>query len=324
VNGPVLRGPVLWLTGQRWFRSLASERSIGRRVAMRFVAGETLDDAMRAARDLDARGIATMLDHLGENVTSPEQASAAADAYVLALKRIHEADDLDANIAVKLTQLGLDVSFDLCMENAERVLAAAAERQTLVEIDMESHEYVDRTLRAHRELKERYPRVGVALQSALYRTQADVLALPPGSVVRLVKGAYLEPPDVAATDRRDVDRSFARLFSTLMSLGHTVHLATHDPRLTSGARRFMERRGIDWGRFEFQFLYGIRRDLQAELARAGYPVRVYLPYGTEWYPYLTRRMAERPANMWFFLQNLVRFGGARGRRRGPDRARGIE
>jgi proline dehydrogenase len=309
VNGPVLRSPVLWLTGQRWFRSLITEHSIGRMVALRFVAGESLDSCMDAARELDRHGIATMLDHLGENVTSKEQAAAAADAYVMALKRVHEADELDANISIKLTQLGLDVSYELCMENAERVLSAAAERGTLVMIDMEAHEYVDPTLQAHRELKERFPRVGLALQSALYRTRDDVEALPDGSIVRLVKGAYLEPPDIAYPDRRDVDRSLARLFATLMARGHTVHLATHDPRLTEGARTFMERRGIDWGRLEFQFLFGIRRDIQHDLARQRYPVRVYVPYGDEWYPYLTRRMAERPANMWFFASNLLRFGG---------------
>ena len=308
MNGPFLRGPVLWLTGRRWFRWLAAERGIGRRVALRFVAGEDLEDAFRAARSLNRQGIATMLDHLGENVSSAEQASAAADAYVRALKWAHEADDLDCNISVKLTQLGLDQSYDLCMENSERVLAAAAERGTLVMIDMESHEYVDPALRAHRDLKERFPRVGLALQSYLYRTGADVHALPPESTVRLVKGAYLEPPDLAFPRRADVDGSFARLFATLLSLGHTVHLATHDPALVDGARRFVERRGVPWDRVEFQFLYGIRRDLQQRYARDGYPVRVYLPYGTEWYPYLTRRMAERPANVWFFASNLIRGG----------------
>ncbi|MDP9343058.1 MAG: proline dehydrogenase family protein [Actinomycetota bacterium] len=308
MNGPLLRAPVLWLAGQRWFRWLAAERGIGRRVAMRFVAGEDLEDAFRAARALNRRGVATMLDHLGENVTSVEQASAAADAYVRALKRAHEFDDLDCNISVKLTQLGLDQSYDLCMENCERVLSTAAERGTLVMIDMESHEYVDPTLRAHLELKQRFPRVGLALQAYLYRTGADVHALPPDSIVRLVKGAYLEPPDVAFPSRADVDKSFARLFATLVSLGHTVHLATHDPSLVDGARRFVERRGESWERVEFQFLYGIRRDLQQAYARDAYPVRVYLPYGTEWYPYLTRRMAERPANMWFFASNLIRGG----------------
>ena len=311
VNGPLLRAPVLWLTERPWFRRLAAEGSLGRRVALRFVAGESLDDAMGSARALDQRRIATMLDHLGENVASAEQASAAADQYVLALKRVQETEELDCNISVKLTQLGLDVSYEICMENSERVLDAAAQRDTQVMIDMESHEYVDRTLQAHSELKARYPRVGVALQSYLYRTADDVVALPAGSTVRLVKGAYLEPPDVAFPRRADVDRNFARVFSTLVARGHSVHLATHDPRLIAGSRRVVEERGAGWDRFEFQMLYGIRRDLQGRLADERYPVRVYIPYGSEWYPYLTRRLAERPANMWFFGSQLIRGGGRR-------------
>jgi len=311
VNGPVLRAPVLWLTGQGWFRSVITEHSIGRKVALRFVAGESLDASMQAARDLDRQRIATMLDHLGENVTSKEQATAAADNYLQALRRVHQAEDLDANISVKLTQLGLDLSYDLALENADRVLQEAATRRTLVMIDMESHEYVDATLRAHAELRSRYDHVGLALQTYLYRTPDDVESLPERSTVRLVKGAYLEPRDVAYPDRADVDRSFARLFATLVARGHSVHVASHDPHMTEGARRYVERRGVDWGRVEFQFLYGIRRDLQAGLARNGYPVRVYVPYGDEWYPYLTRRMAERPANMWFFVSQFLRFRGVR-------------
>ena len=308
VNGPLLRAPVLWLTERPWFRRLATEGSLGRRVALRFVAGETLDDALGVARALDRRGIATMLDHLGENVASAEQASAAAEQYVLALKRVQEDDRLDCNISVKLTQLGLDVSYETCLEQSERILEVAAERATLVMIDMESSEYVDRTLQAHRELKERFPKIGVALQSALFRTETDVLELPEGSTIRLVKGSYLEPPDVAFPDRADVDRSWARLFATLIARGHTVHVATHDPRLIEGSRRVVDRDGVSWGRLEFQLLYGIRRDLQGRLARDGFPVRVYVPYGGEWYPYLTRRLAERPANMWFFASQLLRGG----------------
>jgi proline dehydrogenase len=253
-----------------------------------------------------------MLDHLGENVASAEQASAAADQYVLALKRVQESESLDCNISIKLTQLGLDLSYETCLENSERVLQAAGERDTLVMIDMEAHEYVDPTLRAHRELKERFPRIGLALQSALYRTGRDVFELPEGSTVRLVKGAYLEPPDVAYPDRRDVDRNWARLYATLVARGHSVHVATHDPELIDGARRLVEELGIEWNRIEFQMLYGIRRDLQGRLANDGYPVRVYVPYGREWYPYLTRRLAERPANLWFFASQFMRgLGGSR-------------
>ena len=279
---------------------------MGRRVAGRFVAGETLDDAMAAARALNARGVASMLNHLGENVTTAEQAAAATDDYLLEVKRAHEAEELDCLVSVKLTQLGLDLSHDLCVQNAERIVTLAAERRTLVMIDMEGHEYVDATLRVHRELRERFFNVGVCLQAYLRRTAKDLYELPEPSTIRLCKGAYLEPEEMAYPDRGNVDRNYARVFATLMERGHTVHVATHDPRLIDGARSFVERREIPWRRVEFQMLYGIRRDLQFGLARDHYPVRVYIPYGTEWYPYLTRRMAERPANLWFFAQNLVR------------------
>src|SRR5436190_20440915 len=158
-------------------------------------------------------------------------------------------------------------------------------------------------------MKERFPKVGLALQSYLRRTADDVFELPERSTVRLVKGAYLEPPDVAFPDRADVDRNWASLFATLLEQGHSVHVATHDPSLVEGSRRLVKERGIDWGRIEFQMLFGVRRDLQSKLAGERYPVRVYVPYGREWYPYLTRRLAERPANMWFFASQLVRGGG---------------
>ncbi len=303
-----LRVPVLWLTEQPAVRYVVTRSWVGRRVAQRFVAGERLDEALGAARELSRRGIRAMLDHLGENVTSVEQAAAAADAYVLALKRIHEADDLDATIAIKLTQLGLDQGFDLCVENTERVLAAAQERGRLVMIDMESHGYVDATLETVRLLRGRGYDVGLAMQSYLYRTPADVFALPEGTPVRMTKGAYLEPPSVAYREREDVDRAYVRLTATLLSKGHPVHVATHDPRLLEGVCRFVEQRRIPWDRVELQMLYGIRRDLQHRYADRGYPVRAYIPYGDEWYPYLTRRLAERPANIWFFVSNALRGG----------------
>ncbi len=306
MNGPILRAPVLWVTQNSRFRRLATRTALGRRVASRFVAGESLSDAMAVARELDRAGVATVLDHLGENVTAPEQAVDAARAYVRALDLIREASGLDCAVSIKLSQLGLDFSSELCLAHVERVLPAAAEAGTLVMIDMESHAYVDRTLAIFRQLRDRHDRIGVCLQAYLRRTLDDIAGLPERSLVRLVKGAYLEPADVAFPRRRDVDASFARLFASLIARGHTVHVATHDPKLIEGARRHVERLRIDWSRVEFQMLYGIRRDLQGRLAGEGCPVRVYVPYGTEWYPYLTRRLAERPANMWFFLSNLVR------------------
>ncbi|MGH2683069.1 MAG: proline dehydrogenase family protein [Actinomycetota bacterium] len=291
-------------------RRLVTGVGPGRRLALRFVAGETLDDGMRVARQLNDRATGAMLDHLGENVESADQASAAADRYVLALKRIEEEGLSDANISVKLTQLGLDVSEDICLENSHRVLEAAGELGTLVMIDMESFDYVDRTLSIYRSLRKDHSNVGVCVQAYLYRSTEDVRALAgEGATVRVCKGAYLETQAVAFPRKSEVNRSYARLAATLLSAGCSVHIATHDERLIEGALRFVEDHGIPTHRFEFQMLYGIRRDLQDRLAKAGFPVRVYVPYGRQWYPYLTRRLAERPANLWFLASNLVRRGG---------------
>ncbi|HSL15621.1 MAG TPA: proline dehydrogenase family protein [Actinomycetota bacterium] len=305
MNGPILRAPVLKLTHASWFRRLVTQTPIGRAVASRFIAGDRLDDAIAACRALGAHGLGAVLDHLGENVQAPEHASQATSDYVRALERLAAEPGLDAYISVKLTQLGLDFSNQLCISNLERVLSAAGDRPVM--IDMESSVYVDRTLAVFHELTARHERIGVCLQACLRRTPSDIDALPAASIIRLVKGAYLEPPEVALADRKDVDRAFARQFSTLIARGHTVHVATHDPRLLDGARRYVERAGGDSGsRVEYQMLYGVRQDLQSRLAADGLPVRVYVPYGTESYAYLTRRLAERPANMWFFLSNLAR------------------
>lgn len=273
-------------------------------MALRFVAGETLDEGIRVARQTNAEGIGAMLDHLGENVSSSDQALAATEAYVAALKRSRDEDLPDANISIKLTQLGLDVSEDLCLENAGRVLDAA--NGTLVMIDMEASEYVERTLRIHEQLRSRHENVGVCIQSCLRRTPSDVRALAAmGATVRVCKGAYLEPAEVAFTRREEVDGSYRESAATLLAApGCRVHLATHDPRLIDGAVSFVARRSIPRARYEFQMLHGIRRDLQRRLAAEGHRVRVYIPYGSEWYPYLTRRLAERPANVWFFVSNL--------------------
>lgn len=307
MNGPLLRAPVLKLTEARWFRRVATGR-LGWLVASRFVAGDRLDDAIRVAKALDGRRISTILCHLGESVTTAEHADDAVAHYMQALERIRIEPFLDLTISVKLTQLGLDLSKELCVSNMERLLEAASDEGTLVMIDIESSAHVDRTLDVFHDLRSRHERVGIALQTMLRRTSRDVDALPEASVVRLVKGAYLEPPEVAFTTRREVDTAFARLTATLLSRGHVVHVATHDPRLLDGTVAYVERHGIPWTQVELQMLHGIRRDVQDRLADAGYPVRVYVPYGTEWYPYLTRRMAERPANMWFFVSNLLRVG----------------
>jgi proline dehydrogenase len=301
-----LRPLILRIAEHPWARRIVTETRPGRAVGSRFVAGESLEDAMRAAASLDRRRITSMLDFLGENVRTEEQAEAARAAYLKALAAIASAKDLDCAIALKPTQLGLDMSLEACLANVEPIVDAARSSGTVVMIDMESVGYVDPTLRVFREAHARYPKVGIALQSYLRRTERDLGALPPGCRVRLVKGAYLEPPEVVFTSKREVDASFARLFTTLLARGHAIDVATHDPRLLEGVRRRVDASGESWSRVEFQMLYGVRRDLQGRFAGQGYPVRVYIPYGTEWYPYLTRRLAERPANVWFFLSNLLR------------------
>jgi proline dehydrogenase len=309
VSGTFLRGAVLRLTEHPLVRRVVTDHAIGRRVATRFVAGETLADVLHVAEELRAQGLSTMLDHLGENVRAPEHAADAANAYVRALEAIGGQADLDAAISVKLSQLGLDLSEELCRAHLERVVSTADRVGRLVMIDMEASAYVDRTLELFGALRARTENVGVCLQAYLRRTPEDVFALPEGSIVRLVKGAYLEPPGLVLTNRRDVDRAFVKLAATILARGHVLHAATHDPSIVEGLRRRMLAGSVPNSRIEFQMLYGIRRDLQVRLASEGAPVRVYVPYGTEWYPYLTRRLAERPANLWFFASNLLRSGG---------------
>jgi proline dehydrogenase len=300
----IVRPAMVRISRLRLVRRLVTGTRPGRALAGRFVAGATLDEAIRAATQLDDTGVAAMLDRLGEHAETEDDADRAADAYIEALAAIQARPGLDCAISIKLTQLGLDASAERCRARVDRIAEAA--RGIVVMIDMESHEYVDSTLDVLRAVHERAPSIGVCLQSCLRRTEQDVFDLPPGARVRLVKGAYLEPADVAYPSKREVDRSFTRLFATLLARGHPVDVATHDPRLVEGVRSRLAGDQDAWSRVEFQMLYGVRRDLQAGLAANGSRLRVYIPYGTEWYPYLTRRLAERPANVWFFLSNLVR------------------
>ena len=302
----LLRSAIVGVAHHPWVRRAVTGTPPGRALATRFVAGETLPEAIEVAGELDRHRIAAMLDHLGENVETQAQAAQARDAYLDAIDALAARPQIDGAISVKLTQLGLDLSEDGCWAHLAPVLDAAEAARILVMIDMESHPYVDATLAVLRRAHERTPSVGVAIQSYLLRSRNDVFSLPPGCRVRLVKGAYLEPPAFVYVDKRDVDASYARLFATLFARGHAIDVATHDPGLIAGVRRIVDAVDDGWSRVEFQMLYGVRRDLQAMLAGQGYPVRVYIPYGSEWYPYLTRRMAERPANLLFFLSNLVR------------------
>jgi proline dehydrogenase len=304
----MLRKTLLYLSNQQKVFRFVRRNRLARRMASRFVAGETIEEAMGAVRTLNARGITVSLDLLGESVHREEEARATAQAYLDILDRI-QANKLDANVSLKLTAMGLDVSEELCVANVQMVLERAQQYDSFVRLDMESSEYTDRTLHMfeHR-LYPSYPKnVGIVLQSYLRRTAADIeLANRLGCRVRICKGAYQEPPTVAFPDKRDVDESYVRSMQALMSDGNYPGIATHDERMIAQAKRFATEKGIGAHRYEFQMLYGVRRDLQDQLVREGYRMRVYVPFGTQWYPYLMRRLAERPANVAFMTGNVVK------------------
>ncbi len=255
---------------------------------------------------INGGGSTASLDHLGENVSEERAARLATDDYLAAFEAI-AAEKLDANVSVKLTQLGLDISPGLCRELLGRVLARANELGNFVRIDMEGSAYTQRTLDVVFEMHERYPNCGVVLQSYLYRTLGDVArANSAGIRVRLVKGAYDEPATVAYPAKADVDAKYQEAMRELLAGGIYPAIATHDDRLIEATKQVARERGVAADRFEFQLLYGIRRDLQERLLREGYRVRIYVPYGTEWYPYLMRRLAERPANLLFIVRSVLR------------------
>ncbi len=280
--------------------------SAARRLAARFVAGETLEDALRVSRKLNSEGITVTLDHLGESVSTLEEAAAARDVYLKTLSAIHDSG-IQGNVSLKLTQFGLDVSGEQCRANVEQLVQSAAGLGSFVRVDMESSEYTGRTLELVEDLHARYGAVGVVIQSYLYRSRDDVETLCARSIrVRLCKGAYLEPPSVAFEKKGDVDSNFVELTRILLDRGSYPAIATHDERMIEAAKAYAKEKRIARDAFEFQMLYGIRRDLQAQLVSDGYRVRVYVPFGKAWYPYYMRRLAERPANVVFMLRNLFR------------------
>lgn len=304
----MLRKTLLYLSNQQRVFTFVRRNRLAKRMASRFVAGETIDEAMNAVRALNGRGISVSLDLLGESVHREEEARATARSYLDLLDRVQQ-ERLDANVSVKLTAMGLDVSEELCVANMQMVLERACDYGSFVRIDMESSQYTDRTLHLfeHR-LYPSYPKnVGIVLQSYLRRTAADVeYANRLGCRVRLCKGAYQEPASVAFPDKRDVDQNYVKCMHVLMSEGNYPGIATHDERIIAEAKRYAAERGIGAERYEFQMLYGVRRDLQEGLVRDGYRMRVYVPFGTQWYPYLMRRLAERPANVAFMTGNVVK------------------
>jgi proline dehydrogenase len=318
----VLRAILLYLSKAGWARRLVTGWEFSRRAAARFVAGDTLEEAVQVVLGLNNQGLLASLDHLGEDVQDLQMAVRATDDYIGLLERLDDSG-CRSYASLKLSQLGLNVDYELCLGNLRCIARRAADMHTFVRIDMEDSPTVDRTVRAFGTLRdEGLTNLGLVFQSYLFRSEADqAAALKLGARIRLVKGAYREPPEVAFRKKAQVDANFDRMTAALLShvcdapdgagssdgrFPPIAALGTHDERRIRFACRRAEELGLPKSQLEFQMLYGIRGDLQLSLAREGYPVRVYVPYGIQWYPYFARRLAERPANLWFFLSNLFR------------------
>ena len=304
----MLRSALLYLSAQPRVFSFVRHNRMAKGFASRFVAGETLDTALDAVAKLNAKRITASLDLLGESVRNENESREAARQYIRILDRIKE-KKLDANVSVKLTAMGLDIDEELCIANMQNILERARELETFVRIDMEGSDYTQKTLDIF--YQRLFPcfrgNVGIVLQSYLYRAFQDVQeANTAGARVRLCKGAYKEPASVAYAEKKDVDDSYLRCTRELLLEGHYPGIATHDERIVRETKRFARDNDVAADRFEFQMLYGVRRDLQEKLVREGYRMRVYVPFGTQWYPYLMRRLAERPANVAFITGNVLK------------------
>lgn len=323
---PLLLVIILYLYAERWLRAIIlylSEAAWARRlvtgfppawyITSRFVAGETIDDAMRVARELNEQGMLATIDFLGESVTDPDEARAACDEILKLLQAI-DSSGVKSGVSVKPSQLGLEIDPSLALENMRCILEHAAGYGLFVRMDMEESALVEPTLSMYRQLRREhsFDNTGVVIQSYLYRSEHDVRELVDmGASVRLCKGAYKEPPDVAFPQKKDTDANFVRLMEHLLgpeAQANGVHaaMATHDEAMIDATIEFARESGLPRDAFEFQLLYGVRRQVQADLVNRGYAVRIYVPYGSAWYPYLMRRLAERPANLWFFVSNLIR------------------
>ena len=301
-----MRSLFLFLSRQRHLRRWVETSRLAQRLSARFVAGPTLDDALRVGRRINNEGIVLTLDHLGESVTSLGEAAQARDVYLRALTAIHE-HGVGGNVSLKLTQFGLDLSADACRANVAQLVERAASLTGFVRIDMESSEYTDRTLGLVEDLYAQYGSVGTVIQAYLYRSRKDIERLCARRIrVRLCKGAYLEPASVAFARKADVDRNYLDLMRLLLDQSDQPAIATHDERIIDQTKAYAAREGIGRDRFEFQMLYGIRRDLQRRLVAEGYRLRLYVPFGKAWYPYLMRRLAERPANLFFLARHFFR------------------
>lgn len=319
----MLRSSLIYLSKATWARRMVTSWGFAWRAASRFVAGENLDDAIQVVKQLNEKGITATLDHLGEHISTPEAAHKAVEAINSIAFAINQAG-VRANISIKLTQIGMNLGEELCSEHLEWVLRCAKEVGVFVRLDMEDSPWVDTTLNLYRLMRDQYhlDNCGVVIQSYLYRSEADIrLLAEEGGRVRLCKGAYQEPAEIAYPKKSDVDASYDSLTRIMIDGALTrgavavspdgrtpplLAVASHDPARLEHAKLYAAQVGLPKEALEFQMLYGIRRDLQDQAVEQGYPVRVYVPFGTEWYPYYVRRLAERPANVWFFVSNFFR------------------
>jgi proline dehydrogenase len=302
------RSALIYLSRQEGLKDFASRFSLFKKLTTRFIAGETIDEAVAAIREVNAKGCSASFDHLNESVSSIAETEAEVGEYLDVLASIAESG-INSNVSIKLTQFGLEIDPDLAYQNARRVVEDAVHRGNFVRIDMEGSNVTQATIDVFKRLRAEFGLndVGIVLQSYLYRTMDDarnLLKLP--ARIRLCKGAYNEPPEVAYPEKKDVDDNYVLVMQLLLSSGIYHGIATHDPKMIDATIDYARREGVSKDAFEFQMLYGIRRDLQEQLARDGYGMRVYVPYGKHWYPYFMRRLAERPANIWFVLKNLFK------------------
>jgi proline dehydrogenase len=302
------RSALIYLSRQEGLKDFAARFRLFKKLTTRFVAGETIAEAVGFIRELNAEGCSASFDHLNESVASPGEAEAEVKEYLEILSRIDETG-INSNVSIKLTQFGLELDPELAYKNARTVVEDAARRGNFVRVDMEASNVTQLTIDIFKRLRAEFELndVGIVLQSYLRRTYADaqeLLKLP--ARIRICKGAYNEPPEVAFPDKKDVDENYVRVMQVLLSSGIYHGIATHDPKMIEATIAFSQREGIPKEAFEFQMLFGVRRDLQRQLAKDGYNMRVYVPYGKHWYPYFMRRLAERPANIWFVLKNLLK------------------
>ncbi|MDQ2974595.1 MAG: proline dehydrogenase family protein [Acidobacteriota bacterium] len=304
----VTRSALIYLSRQEGLKDFAARFRPFKKLTTRFVAGETIDEAVAAIRELNAEGCSASFDHLNESVANASEAEAEVKEYLRILSRIDDTG-INSNVSIKLTQFGLELDPELAYKNARAIVEDAARRGNFVRVDMEASTVTQVTIDVFKRLRAEFGlnNVGIVLQSYLRRTYDDaqqLVKLP--ARIRICKGAYNEPPDVAFPDKKDTDANYIRVIQLLLSSGVYHGIATHDPKMIEATIAFAQREGIGKDAFEFQMLFGIRRDLQRQLAKDGYNMRVYVPYGKHWYPYFMRRLAERPANIWFVLKNLLK------------------